>query len=154
MIQRIQTIWLTIITVLSSLLCFGTIFSLTDEAKNSFSLEFEGIYKNSPGSHDLINGTPLVAMLLILISFLSIIALLLFKKRKMQMKAVLVLIFFSLSLLGLLVYYYLYIINTYNAKPDNGIKMFLPLIIFILGLLAYSGILKDEKLIRSYDRLR
>ena len=35
-----------------------------------------------------------------------------------------------------------------------GIKMVVPLLILIFGILAQRGIKHDENLVRSYDRLR
>jgi hypothetical protein len=42
----------------------------------------------------------------------------------------------------------------YAADVEWGFRMFIPLLVLILGTLALKGIKKDENLVRSYDRLR
>ena len=154
MIQRIQTIWLALTSILSALLCSETILNFSDKSGIYYSLEFSGIFRNDAGSHDLAERTILVSVLLVFISVLSLVSLALFKKRKLQERIVMVIIFFSLCLLGMILYYSLHIINTYDAKPVFSFKMFYPLFLVLFSLLSYRGISKDEKLIKSYDRLR
>ena len=42
----------------------------------------------------------------------------------------------------------------YGAELEPGLKMVIPLLIMISVTLAYRGISKDDRLVKSYDRLR
>jgi hypothetical protein len=59
--------------------------------------------------------------------------------------------------LGLILvsFYYSYsVMSKYDATLVPGIKMSLPFLQLILSVLAFKGIKKDDKLVKSYDRLR
>jgi hypothetical protein len=89
-----------------------------------------------------------------IVAVLAIITIFLFKNRKLQIKATYVLLF----LLGLL--YALYFIFDRQGLPFTELfrqvrfTIVFPFIAFIFVYLAIRGIKKDEKLIRSLDRLR
>jgi hypothetical protein len=44
--------------------------------------------------------------------------------------------------------------KNYAAEIVPGIKMVIPFIIMIAAILAYRGIASDDRLVKSYDRLR
>jgi hypothetical protein len=46
------------------------------------------------------------------------------------------------------------IVSKFDARLIPGFKMILPLAILIFSILASWGIKKDDKLVKSYDRLR
>lgn len=154
MIQRIQTIWLLIITILSVFLTKGGIVHFTDKTGQSFYTGFSGVYKViESGQELLISSIPLAALIL-LIPLLSVICTLIFKNRRIQKVLTLVLFAFSFCLTILVIYYSLIIVKRYNAELVPGIKMVIPLLIMIFASLGYRGISKDDKLVKSYDRLR
>ena len=85
-----------------------------------------------------------------LIPFLTLIALLLFKKRKIQVVLILLIILFTLFPI---VFYVQEIYNGVQASALYAtVSIYLLNIIFLF--LARRGIIKDEKLIRSIDRIR
>ena len=90
----------------------------------------------------------------ILIPVLSLVAIFLFKTRRLQIKATLALIVLIILLIAIVVYYGIIVIQRHNAELVVGITMFVPLLMLIFTILAYRGIKKDEDLVRSYDRLR
>ena len=88
------------------------------------------------------------------IAILLVITIFLYKKRKLQIKISYVLLF-----LLLLEYALYFVLDSRNIAFSEFFRQIrftfiFPLVSFILVYLAIRGIRKDEKLIRSLDRLR
>jgi hypothetical protein len=154
MIQRIQTIWLIISTLSSGLLIKGGIIEFVDKAGQEYFTGFSGIYKLNGSGYELVTNSVPLAAVIILILVLSIITILLFKRRKIQKVLSLVLITFSLCMIILITYYSFILMKNYDAEFVPGVKMVIPLIILIALVLAYKGISRDDNIVKSYDRLR
>jgi hypothetical protein len=154
MIQRIQTLWLILSAVLSGFLMKGGIVNMVDKAGQKYYTGFAGIYKiTDSGKELLINSVPLAA-LIILIPVLSVFCTLIFKTRRIQKIVALIIFAFSSCLTILVTYYSIAIMNKYDAELVPGVRMVIPLLIMITVSLAYTGISKDDRLVKSYDRLR
>lgn len=102
----------------------------------------------------------LLFVLYIIIILLALVTIFLFKKRKLQFRLTIFNILFGFGALG---YQYYVVQQTANKLNSGGIIItsasyqlasFLPIVIIILLFLAARGIYKDEKLIKSLDRLR
>jgi FtsH-binding integral membrane protein len=141
MIQRIQSIWLLIV----ALAAFAT-YTLT-------------LYvgKQATGSEMsfLLADNFLLVILIILLGMLAVICIFLFKNRKLQ---------FRLSVLGVilsLVFVFLEYVKVEDFKTKNSIAAgsyqlgaLLPILMVVFFFLAARGIYKDEKLVKSLNRLR
>jgi hypothetical protein len=154
MIQRIQTLWLLLSAILSGFLMNGAIVNFIDKAGIRYFTGFSGIYKITDSGKELLIPSVPMAALIILVPILSVFCTLIFKNRKIQKIVTLVLFAFSFCLTILVIYYSILTMNKYNAELVPGIKMAIPLIIMISVSLAYRGISKDDRLVKSYDRLR
>ncbi len=155
MIQRIQSVYLSLTTVLSLLFLNGTFLKFINNTGSDIQLKFTGIWKNTGESGlSLLQNHLLLSAVLILIPVLSVAALLAFRDRKLQTRITKGLILTDIILIGLIIYSAYSIINNYQAEVIPGYKMFMPALILILGILALRGIRKDEDLVKSYDRLR
>ncbi|MCQ2368968.1 MAG: DUF4293 domain-containing protein [Paludibacteraceae bacterium] len=135
MIQRIQTIYLLIVTILGILLCCFPMASCGD-----FILKM--------------GCTVPYSALIVIMPCVSLASIFLYKKRVLQMRLnsfnIIIMI-----LTALLCVFYLYI----QRKSTNAeIAILLPAVILpvniILSYLAIRAIGKDEVLVRSLDRLR
>ncbi len=94
----------------------------------------------------------ILASLSLLVTFFSIF---MFKNRKLQLSIVRLVIILILILIGIFFFYYaveLEEVSGIAAQYDIGAYM--PLIAFVFLLLAYRGIMADEKFLRSTERLR
>jgi hypothetical protein len=135
MIQRIQTIWL-LLAATASLLTL----------KFSF---YSGMLENNVFTQ--LNGSTkfILLILSVAIALIAVAAVFFYKKRKLQMQ---------LSLLGILfqtIVIVIYYLETAKFKEGNyTLSSVLTLVIPIFFFLAWLGIRKDEKLIKSMDRLR
>jgi hypothetical protein len=154
MIQRLQTIWLILVTLLSGFMYFGHICDFFDVSGNQFYISFSGIYKSTADIELLVEKTTPISILLILIIILSVAAVMLFKKRKLQLNVSLAIIILSVCLACSIVWYSVSVLKTYNTEFIIGLKTIFPLLIIFFALLSFRGIKKDEDLVKSYDRLR
>ena len=154
MIQRIQTIWLLISAISSGFLIKGGIVNFIDKTGQKYFTGFSGIYKLTESGQEIVTSSVPLAVLIILIPLLSLISILFFKSRRIQKVLTLILVTLSLCLIILVTYYSYMLIKSYDTELVFGIKMVIPLIILIAVILAYRGISSDDRLVKSYDRLR
>ncbi|MBP1640928.1 MAG: hypothetical protein H6Q17_2511 [Bacteroidetes bacterium] len=154
MIQRIQSVYLLVVTILSVIVLFSPVSFITTSA-TIFDLSYKGFTATPPLDALHINTYPLnlIAILIPLVAFVSIF---LYKKRKLQVR---------LSIINFVlidVYYVVMLAFMWLADMRLGLPSrwgyhlaaSLPAINMVLTFLAIRGIQKDEKLVRSLDRLR
>lgn len=155
MIQRIQSVYLTLTTLLSLLFLKGSFLRFINKTGSEILMNFTGAYQiNSGGGADILWRQIPISIVVILILLLSLASLLTFKNRKLQIKLTSGLIFISVIFIALICYYSILVMNKYEAGIITGYKMFIPPVILLSGILALRGIRKDENLVKSYDRLR
>ena len=143
MIQRIQSIYLFLASIVSGGLIF--VFDLWETLKNEiFALDLL--------SKEAIS-FKLIPVMFIISAIMSLITIFLFKKRQLQFVLGRVIILINLFLLGLLIYLSL-TLSGETSVSEKGIGMFLPILAILLVVLANKAIKKDEDLVKSADRLR
>ncbi|WP_039054275.1 DUF4293 domain-containing protein [Sphingobacterium sp. T2] len=154
MIQRIQTIWLLLATVvILGLFIFPYLnYDLEDLGKKLF---VTGEY--SAVNNESVKQNILQTLGTIVVALVPLITIFQFKNRKLQIK----LIYLSIALvvlLGVWMYFTatstLQLISQSFGANNIGVGFFLLPVAIILLAMALGGIRKDEKLIRSADRLR
>lgn len=146
MIQRIQSIFL-LLAGGASFSLFGLPFALTTEAVATSQLFADSAYN--------LMDTPALMAMFGLAGLLAIVSVFIFSNRKLQMR--LIIFAFIANLLGVVLAIVFYMQNSQDigdTMVNDGVGMYLPLASFILLLLAYRYVNKDEKLVRSMDRLR
>ncbi len=139
MIQRIQTLWLT----LASLVALATLrFAFYTGNKTDASLTKTFVELTAVNNF-------LLLILTVAVAVISLIVIFLYKDRKMQMR--LTLLSLGISLLSI----YLYFRETTKFTEGKlALTSVLTFFIPIFLVLAIRGIYKDDKLIKSADRLR
>jgi len=154
MIQRIQSVYLALIFLLSILFMIGGFLTYTDISGDVLLLKISGMFRSTGGGFDLIKKLLPLSAFTISIPLLSLITIFLYKNRKIQLR----LAFVGIILAGGLIFvsgYYSYIVySIYDVSVIAGVKMVIPVVILVLSILAYRGIRKDDRLVKSYDRLR
>jgi len=140
MIQRIQTLWLIIVASIA----FVT----------SKMVLFEGAI---PTGTLLFNfaSSLILSIVIIALGLLALIALFLFKNRKLQFKLAVTGVILSIGFL------FLEYFMVEGFKKENNILTgsyqlgaLLPVLMIVFFFLAARGIYRDEKLVKSMDRLR
>lgn len=155
MIQRIQSVYLFLTTMLSLLFLKGSFSNFTGKSESMIKVTFTGIFRNNGRQVcELVGKSVPLSIIIILIPVLCLFTIFLFKKRKIQKLLAISLIIVVTGLIIVSFYYSWYIITTFSYEIIPGYKMVIPVLMLILVVLAYRGIKKDENLIKSYDRLR
>lgn len=154
MIQRIQSVYLSLIALLSLLFVPGSFLSFAEKSGTVLKVTFNGIFRIAGANQNLKEKLLPLSVLIILIPVVSIVALFMFKKRKVQMRLSFILIILASILVISLLYVSTSIISKFDATIIPGIRMFLPILILLFSIFAYRGIRKDDLLVKSYDRLR
>ncbi len=163
MLQRIQTLYL----LAAFALCIGCLcspvahftaiesYNQTD-ASNLLGYEQVDMYNlwlvSSEGKH-LFYFCPILMAILVITSALIFLDIWLYKRRALQMRVA------SFSMILLVAWYVVYGIISFQLTSEMQFwrpywTAALPLAALILLYLAFRGIMKDEKLVRSLDRLR
>jgi hypothetical protein len=154
MIQRIQSLYLFISSVITSFLIFTPLasFKLQDQIIGEL---YSYCIKNTAVSNVQIKFNPVLLIVLVVVSvMLGLFTIFLFKKRKLQIWLNVLNILILLAIITLIVYYCISISVNNNASINYYIQSILPFISIILIFLSIKRIHKDEKLIRSLDRVR
>ena len=154
MIQRIQTVYLFIALILLVLMFFIPYAELLASNEKIYYLYFDGIKILDAENHKTVYSAIPLFFLIFFITMICFISIFLFKKRILQIRLCIFNILLMLGMEGLIFFY------AFNAKGklDAIIHFNFPVVLLafsvILTYLAFRGIKKDEKLIRSYDRIR
>ncbi len=136
MIQRIQSIFLAVVTLLAGITpCYISLWKDTKElpffAKNEI----------------------LIAVAFYAVAALAVIAIFLYKNRKNQFVINRLNMILNLFLLGFFVYRSLNLSGE-TLVSEKGIGMLIPVFSIVFLALANRAIKKDEDLVKSVDRLR
>lgn len=147
MIQRIQTVYLSI-----SIILLGLIFWLPLAEINAsgqiYLFDIKGMHK---AEELFFSGLPLI-LFLSLIVILHLVVLFSYKNRIRQIR---ILIFNLVLLLGLFaIFFWFAYMGFKGAQVGFRIAAAFPIIAIILDYLAIRAIGKDEALIRSMNRIR
>jgi hypothetical protein len=155
MIQRIQTLYLFLTTLLSFLFLKGNVLNFIDKSGTMIKVTFNGIYRDAGGeSLELIGRFWPLSAIIILVPVLSVITIFLFKNRKIQLWFAFSGILLAVGFVLLSIYYSYTIIHNFGTQIVPGYKMLAGILLFTFNYLAYRGIRKDDDLVKSYDRLR
>jgi hypothetical protein len=136
MIQRIQTVYLFFVMLISGLLPFWVNLWSDPDGNAIFA------------KHDIVVSSAFYASAL-----LALIAIVVYKKRKNQFVLNRLNMVLNLFLLGFFVYRSLNLSGEASVS-EKGIGMLIPVISIVLLVLANRAIKKDEDLVKSVDRLR
>ena len=149
MIQRIQTLYLLVVVILGTLLCFFSpvYFMMTGTAEYQLN-----IMEKLP-----------MAIMTIASPALALLTIFLYKHRLLQVRINIMNVIMCLGFYALLALYTAYVVKGY--EPVGDLKLLgadwyvtlwasIPLINLILLMMATRRILKDEALVRAADRLR
>ena len=155
MIQRIQSVYLFLTTLLSLLFLRGSFLSFADKSGSVIKFTLTGIYKiTGEQSSELIKTVLPISFIIILIPVICLVTIFLFKKRKIQKLLAIILIILVTGFIIALVFYSWFVISEYKTGIVPGIRMAIPALMLVSSVLTYRGIKKDDNLIKSYDRLR
>ncbi len=157
MIQRIQTVYLFLAGLASSVLLF--FFPMAYYYSDTVSLKFRltGIENLTP-LPDPVTINPVLTYGLVFLAlaagFLAVITLLKYRNRPLQLKLLRVSFLVEIVKLIFLFVVIDFIRKSTGAEMEYGTGMFLPVIGLLFFILAHRGVQSDERRVRSADRLR
>ena len=155
MIQRIQSLYLLIITALMAVTLFCPI------AK--FNIEGEEVILSAFGVSDTVgtlSSMPVwMGILLAGSTLLPFVTIFLFKRRMLQIRLCGVEIALLVGDLALMVFYIYQLYANFLGKVEwgdmiIGLPVIMPIVSIVLVVLAMRATLRDELLVRSLDRIR
>ena len=152
MIHRIQSVYLLLITACLAVCLFMPVGRCVTAGVTSAELYNLRLIM-ADGASDYTYWA--LFALLLSTAIISFVTIFLYKKRMLQVRMT---IFSIILLLGYCITYGWFAYDLINAFPNAEFKVSwavsLPVISIILEYLAFRGIMKDEMLIRTLDRLR
>jgi len=154
MIQRIQSIYLLLAVIALSLVFFFPIAELLVDGKLLSIFRYRGLYELNAGQEILKIAAYPLAILFSINILIGIITIFKYKNRKLQMRLCLINILLLIGALGLAYFMTAFTFSDFNAVVQYKFAAVMPIIAIIFSFLAYKGIQKDEKLIKSIDRIR
>ena len=153
MIQRIQTLYLLAACILCvATLCTPLAYFHTEAGEPVATLYSLWTTHADAGSQSYANWA--LFALLVIVSVLSFMDIFLFRRRALQMRIA------NFGLILLVGWYLAYAVFVYLFMSTNAVSfrphwtVALPFAAIVLLYLAFRGILRDEQLVRSLDRLR
>ncbi len=156
-IQRWQSIYLFVATVLMAVYAFLPIagFFVGNESYEFSTLGVECIKATEAVGYEIAIVTWPLFVVELLVAVISLITIFKFKKLKLQKTLCAICIIMTLALIVSLA------IMSYNItmiQGASGLHFYmancLPVLCIILYAMAMNGISKDQKTLRSYDRIR
>ncbi|MEY4595452.1 MAG: hypothetical protein RIQ47_1862 [Bacteroidota bacterium] len=151
MIQRIQTLFLLFVVVLSLLLLWLPVYEFPDISPATAESATPAVEKVKAY---LITNNTLLTIINGAIGVMSLLAIFLFRQRNLQLRICNVV----LLLLCIMVGFLFFLADTMGTNLEQRISYqygaYFPLLQLVFTFLAARGIRKDEELIRSADRLR
>ncbi len=158
MIQRVQTLYLFLVVILSAIMFFTPVAGFYNKATlEVYELTFRGVFLQNATLENASSAMPVwgLSILTAVIPLTALLSVFLYRKRVLQAR------FNVFNILLMIGYYALLFFYIWIGKQKlHADEFFLcmpssfPLINIILSVLAIRGILKDEALVRSLDRLR
>ena len=155
MIQRIQTLYLSMIVILSGIMIFSPLASLFNKVNSlEYILNLKGIFLvQETGSVFQSNVWGLTAITL-LVPIISFITIFLYKKRMLQFRLSIINLVLMAGFYALLFIYIWFAGQNLQTIWSLKLVTVIPLVNIILNILGIRSISKDEALVRSLNRLR
>lgn len=155
MLQRIQTLYLLAIVILSGITFFLPTADLINQTNGlHYVIDFKGIYllqtKGIIFDSSVWGFTAIAGM----IPFISLYSIFQYKNRIKQIRFSVLNMLFMIGFYLILFIYIWFASQRLNADWSVRFTTVFPLICFIINYLAIGAIGKDEKLVKSLNRVR
>lgn len=157
MLQRIQTLYLLLAAVAMGLTAYFPLADAigSDDSLVLYTYQLVSLVPDSTPDLPAYFIWPLAAIAL-LVFLIAVITIFMYKKRMRQIAIIRGAVILLIIMIALFFFYY----SPELERVAGGIVgykvpgAYLPVATFIFLILAYRGIISDEKLVRSADRLR
>lgn len=155
MLQRIQTLYLLAIVVLSGFVIFSPLADLVNSTdKMIYLVDFKGISLIKPTGNIIESHVWGLNVVTAVVPIIALIAIFSFKNRIKQIRLSVINMIFMFGFYGFLFLYLWPACERLHTEWYLRIVTAIPFINIILSYLAIGAIGKDENLVKSADRLR
>ena len=153
MIQRIQSIYLAIVTLLTATLFYLKLVTLSTQ-DTIYSMFFNGIFVGESNTGEMVTDMMAFSILLITTVIIGIVTIFLHKRRLLQIRVAALNIGLQIGLTGLIYFFAKSAGKEVEVISSFHYPVVFPLISVVLLIMAIKAIGKDEALVRSLDRIR
>jgi hypothetical protein len=155
MIQRIQSVFLLLLAIAMIVLLFIPIWQETAPQTNQ-NLELTAFQLTNTAANNTSTSTIAIGILAIISACVALYEIFQYKNRLTQMKLGMLNTLLIAGLLGAIIYYSLFVGEDINPAIEGKreIGFYFPVVALLLNSLSNRFISRDEKLVRSVDRLR
>ena len=156
MIQRIQSVFLLLLAIAMIVLLFIPIWQETSPQTNQ-ELELTAFQlTNKTAGNATSTSSIAIGILAIISACVALYEIFQYKNRLTQMKLGMLNTLLIAGLLGAIIYYSLFVGEDINKtiEGEREIGFYFPVVALLLNSLSNRFISRDEKLVRSVDRLR
>ncbi len=153
MIQRVQSLYLLLVVIAYSLLFFLPIATYSTMATDSVTEIVSKFSIVQISNADTNSTIPLIAAVIVLL-IAVLVTIFLYKKRILQIRITAILLLAHIGLVAALFYVADSLTKKFAADAVYGTGAYIVLIPLVFLVLANRAIRKDEKMVRSTDRLR
>jgi len=158
MIQRIQTVYLSL-AVIALALIFAFPLAQFFSENGAYVFSVTGLKNMVPGEPEAFTAMVFFPLIIVTagIALLTVFTIFQYKKRPFQIKLTNISVLSSIALImGVFFFYIPMIEKKINIVPDysKAFGIYLPLVALVFLIMANRAIKRDDKLVRSADRLR
>lgn len=155
MIQRIQSLYMLIITLLSIVMIFNPVAGLYNDIMGiQYELTFKGLMQININTESFLVNSWALTAINTAIPVLSVLIILLFKNRLLQIRLSFINIVLMAGYYGILFIYLWQFGKQLDAQWFLNVIASFPLISIILNFMAIRAIGKDIALLKSLNRIR
>jgi hypothetical protein len=154
MIQRIQTLYLLLAELLTATLLFLPFGEIAGKDGKLFVFGITGLVAESGANGALVQNSWPIVVVVALNLILLITIILQFKNRSQQIKLSYISILLLLGQSAIIYFYVWQASQILGGSYAIKLSTYFPLIAVVLVYLALKGISRDEKLVKSIDRIR
>ncbi len=154
--QRIQTLYfILVIGLMTAAILLPNAEFFLQEKNITYQLDSRGMVElDEQGAAKGVIGTNPLTFLYGFIIFIALYTIISFKNRRRQIRMATINLLLIIIYIAAMVIYIMVAKNKLNAIVTWNYPVIFPLIALIFNYLGMRGVAKDEKLVRSLDRLR
>ncbi|HHT22230.1 MAG TPA: DUF4293 domain-containing protein [Bacteroidales bacterium] len=154
--QRIQTLYfILVIGLMTAAILLPNAEFFLQEKNITYQLDSRGMVElDEQGAAKGVIGTNPLTFLFGFIIFIALYTIISFKNRRRQIRMATINLLLIIIYIAAMVIYIMVAKNKLNAIVTWNYPVIFPLIALIFNYLGMRGVAKDEKLVRSLDRLR
>lgn len=155
MIQRAQSIYLFLVVVLMSIFLIFPLISMESGKDITLKLYSYSLKQTVNGESQKLMSTIPLFILAFVIAIISFYNIFLFSRRTIQMRLCVYNILLLVGLVILTFYYFRFVTRHFDITGHRfKLAAILPILCIVLNIMAFSGIRRDELLVKAYERLR